>query len=213
MLDDLARDPLNISEYQSQESEHYQLFGFTSCGPDWKVYIAWKFLDNCHAETIWEGDVTDFSRAYELICLVDQVHDFAANQHREFVIKHLQPWLELAEDCEMDLIREIMALQPNEFPQDPDSPRWSKIKQASKQARKTGAAKTRLQNRRQVQEKARNRHSQTLQKGETIQGSSSTQIQLQRTHGRRSNKPNNLQPKRPRGRPKKCENLTASSGS
>lgn len=47
MLDDLARDPLDITEYQCQESMHYQLFGFTSCGSYWKVYIAWNFLDRC----------------------------------------------------------------------------------------------------------------------------------------------------------------------
>jgi hypothetical protein len=47
MLDDLARDPLDVTEYQSQESMHYQLFGFTSYGSYWKVYIAWNFLDNC----------------------------------------------------------------------------------------------------------------------------------------------------------------------
>lgn len=47
MLDDLARDPLNVTEYQSEESAHYQLFGFTSCGSYWKVYIAWNFLGDC----------------------------------------------------------------------------------------------------------------------------------------------------------------------
>lgn len=47
MLDDLARDPTNVTEYQTEESARYQLFGFTSCGPAWKVYIAWNFLDSC----------------------------------------------------------------------------------------------------------------------------------------------------------------------
>jgi hypothetical protein len=51
MLDDLARDPLDVTRYQSEESARYQLFGFTSCGSCWKVYIAWNFLDNCVSNT------------------------------------------------------------------------------------------------------------------------------------------------------------------
>jgi hypothetical protein len=142
---------------------------------------------------------------------VDQVHDFAANQHREFVIKHLEPWLGHAEERELDLLSEFMALQPNKFPKVPAAPRWSKIKEASKQARNTRAAKTRLQNRLKMQDNARNRHSQTLHKGKITKGLSATQSQLQRTHGRRSKKLNDPQPKRPRGRPKKCEKSTTSS--
>lgn len=45
-----------------------------------------------HVETIWEGDVADVSRAYDLICIVDQVHDYAVNQHREYLMKHLEAW-------------------------------------------------------------------------------------------------------------------------
>ncbi|KAL2678708.1 hypothetical protein Neosp_009459 [[Neocosmospora] mangrovei] len=37
MLDDLARNPDNVSEYQSEESEKYQLFAFTSCGSYWQL--------------------------------------------------------------------------------------------------------------------------------------------------------------------------------
>lgn len=33
-----------------------------------------------------------FSRAYDLICIVDQIHDYAVNNHREFVMKHLEAW-------------------------------------------------------------------------------------------------------------------------
>jgi hypothetical protein len=134
---------------------------------------------------------------------VDQIHDFAANQHRDFVIKHLEPWLEHAEKRELDLFSEFMALQPNKFPKVPADPRWWKIKEASKQARNAKAAKTRSQNKLKVQGTARNHHSQTLQKGKPTKGSSATQIQLQRTLGRRSNKSDVPQPKRARGRPKK----------
>jgi len=43
-------------------------------------------------ETIWEGDVKEFSRAYDLICIVDQIHDYAINQHRSYVMQHLEAW-------------------------------------------------------------------------------------------------------------------------
>ena len=43
-------------------------------------------------ETIWEGDVKEYSRAFDLICIVDQIHDYAVNHHRPFVMNHLQAW-------------------------------------------------------------------------------------------------------------------------
>ncbi|KAF2124637.1 hypothetical protein P153DRAFT_252837, partial [Dothidotthia symphoricarpi CBS 119687] len=92
MLDDLARDPTDVTRYQSQESDGYQVFAFTSCGSYWQVYIAWNCLGYCHMDTIWEGDVRQFTCAAELIYIMEQVHGYAANQHREFVINHLEPW-------------------------------------------------------------------------------------------------------------------------
>ncbi|TRX87833.1 hypothetical protein FHL15_011273 [Xylaria flabelliformis] len=92
MLDDLARDPDNVNRYQTSESSKYQLFAFTSCGPYWVVYIAWNQLNECHVETIWEGDIKDWSRAFELICIIDQIQSYAAHQHRPFVMKHLEAW-------------------------------------------------------------------------------------------------------------------------
>ncbi|KAI0186044.1 hypothetical protein EV127DRAFT_463483 [Xylaria flabelliformis] len=92
MLDDLARNPDDVNRYQTSESSKYQLFAFTSCGPYWVVYIAWNQLNECHVETIWEGDIKDWSRAFELICIVDQTQSYAAHQHRPFVMKHLEAW-------------------------------------------------------------------------------------------------------------------------
>jgi len=43
-------------------------------------------------ETIWEGNVQEFSRAFDLICIVDQIHDYAVNHHRPFVMNHLEAW-------------------------------------------------------------------------------------------------------------------------
>lgn len=41
---------------------------------------------------MWEGDVMHFSRPFALICIVDQIHDYAIHQHRDFVMKHLEAW-------------------------------------------------------------------------------------------------------------------------
>jgi len=36
MLDDLARNPQKLAEYQSPDSDKYQIFCFTSAGPQWR---------------------------------------------------------------------------------------------------------------------------------------------------------------------------------
>jgi hypothetical protein len=38
MGDDLARNPENLDEYQTDNSRAYQVFGLTSCGSRWEVY-------------------------------------------------------------------------------------------------------------------------------------------------------------------------------
>lgn len=52
MLDDLARNPDNVAEYQSEESSKYQLFAFASCGSYWQVFNAWNMLDSCVSDLI-----------------------------------------------------------------------------------------------------------------------------------------------------------------
>lgn len=64
MLDDLARNPTDVTRYQSKESESYQLFGFTSCGSYWKVYIAWHFLASCVSVLSDSYDSGDSSHEY-----------------------------------------------------------------------------------------------------------------------------------------------------
>lgn len=44
-------------------------------------------------ECIWKGDVGNFVDASELLILVDQIHEYAVTTHRDFVIRHLKPWL------------------------------------------------------------------------------------------------------------------------
>ena len=38
------------------------------------------------------GGVRTFSRAYELLILVDQIHTYTERQHRKFVMQHLHAW-------------------------------------------------------------------------------------------------------------------------
>ena len=47
MLDDLARDPNNVAEYQTEERSKYQLFAFAASGPIWQVFVAWKGNHDC----------------------------------------------------------------------------------------------------------------------------------------------------------------------
>lgn len=143
------------------------------------------------------GDVKDFMRAYELICLVDQIHDFAANQHRKFVIKHLERWLTHFEE------RHTRSPHPDNVFRDLAEPKWWEIKEYSEPARKIKASNTRLQNRLKIQDNARDCHSKTLQKGRITKVSSKTRTQKKSTHDRQADTRNDLEPKRPRGRPRK----------
>lgn len=42
MLDDLARNPENVTEYQTEESSRYQMFAFVSWDSRWQVLVAWN---------------------------------------------------------------------------------------------------------------------------------------------------------------------------
>ena len=58
-------------------------------------------------EPLWKGDLCDTNDALNALCIVDQIHRFAVTAHRDFVTKHLEPWLQLAEEelapfCEED---------------------------------------------------------------------------------------------------------------
>ena len=156
-------------------------------------------------DAIWKGDVKDFNRARELICLVDQVHGFAANQHRKFVIKHLEPWLGQFEDPKP----KSPGFDEDGWPKwRPGSdvvtvkwPAWTKIYFESKEARDTIAAESRSRKRLKVQDNARNRHSQALRKGRITRVQNETHKKVQRSRDSHSNKPNQPQPERHHGRP------------
>ncbi|CAK7207607.1 hypothetical protein SEUCBS139899_010417 [Sporothrix eucalyptigena] len=70
----------------------YQMFAFTSSGPYWTVSIVFLALNDCTMEKIWIGDVRNADAALVLLCLVDQIHDYAQHRHRKFVMQHLHAW-------------------------------------------------------------------------------------------------------------------------
>ncbi|KAH0525842.1 hypothetical protein TsFJ059_009253 [Trichoderma semiorbis] len=114
MLDDLARDPNNVTEYLTKESSQFQFFAFTSSASFWEVHVAWSSLEECMMQTIWKGDVRKYSEALQLIYIVDQVHDFAIKQHYPFVLKHLEAWF--ARDRQFPLNRGLWATHPDMNP-------------------------------------------------------------------------------------------------
>lgn len=57
MLDDLARNPDDIEKYQTEDSDRYQFFAFTSCGSYWQVFIAWNMAGSCVSLTFPREDV------------------------------------------------------------------------------------------------------------------------------------------------------------
>jgi hypothetical protein len=41
---------------------------------------------------IWEGNITDEKMAWQLHCLVAQIHDWAVKTFRPFILDHLEAW-------------------------------------------------------------------------------------------------------------------------
>lgn len=136
MLDDLACDPNNVTEYQTKESSQFQVFAFTSSASFWEIHVAWSSLEECVSspsyyvmnindvliesyfvqmmQTIWKGDIRKYSEALQLIYIVDQVHDFAIKQHYPFVLKHLEAWY--ARDRQFPVQRGLWDAHPDMNP-------------------------------------------------------------------------------------------------
>jgi hypothetical protein len=126
MLDDLARNPEDVSEAQSEDK--HQIFLFTSCASEFSIWIAYKSSDRCMVDNIWNGDLCVEQDAYELLCIMDQIENYAVTQHREFVVKHLEPWFQKIERNEPG-----DAQQPGQCQ---GSPGWVAAKDREKSARK-----------------------------------------------------------------------------
>jgi hypothetical protein len=48
-------------------------------------------------DRFWSGDIRNSIAAYDLLCITEQIHDHAVKAHRNFVVEHLQAWLQQAE--------------------------------------------------------------------------------------------------------------------
>ncbi|QYT02929.1 hypothetical protein H0G86_009911 [Trichoderma simmonsii] len=143
MLDDLARNPDNVAKYQSANSSHCQMFAFVSYGSQWAVYVAWSSSKTCNIELLWTGDVASFTSALNLLCIVDQIHDYAAKYHRPYVLDHLTPWLAWSEKHRDDLAT-LEGVKPNHqswrcFESDMTLFRKTKLQQAREQKMKLHA--------------------------------------------------------------------------
>jgi hypothetical protein len=139
MLDDLARKPEDTDEYQSEQSSSlYQLFLFTSCGPKFTVRTAYNSLNRCMVDTIWTGDVRDEEAAFGLLCVMDQIQHYAITKHRDFVIRHIEPWLQAREAY---TAKDALLTRPYSR-----MPRWRKLQEKTKLTRKENQKGTRTRN-------------------------------------------------------------------
>jgi hypothetical protein len=173
MLDKLARKPTAIDEYQDGASPHFQIFGFISCAHLVKVYVIYDFygevvsilysLSNSNAkitqfgESIWEGNMSKGTDAYELVFIFDQIKNYAVTTHRDFVLKHLEPWILHAEknpEFDKDEIgAKDISIGSSEAPNmnnHPTSPEWKQLlavyyAQKSEKRKKTTMSKKRAQ--------------------------------------------------------------------
>ncbi|KAH7165369.1 hypothetical protein EDB81DRAFT_917353, partial [Dactylonectria macrodidyma] len=119
MLDALARHPFPIDipdfgrPYQALGSQNTQVFALTSFGAHWHILVGYRRnrLEREHAGTngvsktvyvfqrVWSGRVVTERSAWELLSLVDQIHQWGVNQFRTFVTRHLKAWHEFCSEC------------------------------------------------------------------------------------------------------------------
>ncbi|KAI0399688.1 hypothetical protein F4802DRAFT_588444, partial [Xylaria palmicola] len=117
ILDDLARWPGKLGRrdgaYQTAESRSTQTFVFTSFGAHWHILVGYRrprlarefagrkgMSENVYLfQRIWSGRVITERCAWELLYLVDQIHEWGVTDFRDFVIRHLKPWHEFAKKC------------------------------------------------------------------------------------------------------------------
>lgn len=109
MLDHLSRVPSTAgpsSEFQTATSQDNQVFAITSYGAHWHLLVAFKKPrgEDYYAKSeglspsvyifqkIWSGRVINERSAWELLCLIDQIHKYATTRFRNYVIQHLQTW-------------------------------------------------------------------------------------------------------------------------
>ncbi|EFQ96929.1 hypothetical protein MGYG_08854 [Nannizzia gypsea CBS 118893] len=107
MLDGVVRQPGIQDNNQSPRSAGFQIFGFTSNGSIWRMYVGYlpsrvtedpyatedPLCDSdSHMKLIWWGSTLNRQHAGELLDMVDQVHEYAVTTHRPFIASHLESW-------------------------------------------------------------------------------------------------------------------------
>lgn len=110
LLDALARqpgEPGNVDRnYQTVESRNAQVFAITSFGAHWHVMVGYrrprlareyagrKGMSNTVYlfQRVWSGRISTERKAWELLSIIDQIHEWGVTKHRDFVIRHLKPW-------------------------------------------------------------------------------------------------------------------------
>ncbi|KAF1952880.1 hypothetical protein CC80DRAFT_596299 [Byssothecium circinans] len=157
MLDDLARDPKSPDKYQEGAAGKPQLFGFASSGRILWIYTIFGWCGDYIVEPLWQGLLDETEDALTALIIVDQLHEFAATTHRDFVVKHLEPWLQLAEEeleslcdddsgCTSDDIASPsfrLHMLEHGFYKSPSEPLWKELEDAARSARSNKRTKRR----------------------------------------------------------------------
>ncbi|KAH7086177.1 hypothetical protein FB567DRAFT_549691 [Paraphoma chrysanthemicola] len=110
MLDALARHPGPSGKvegaYQFAGSRSAQVFALTSFGSHWHIMVGYRRprLKREHAghpgmsktvylyQRVWSGLISDERKAWELLSLIDQIHEWGVTTFRDYVIRHLRSW-------------------------------------------------------------------------------------------------------------------------
>lgn len=147
---------------------------------------------------------------------MDQIHDFAVTRHREFVIKHLEPWLCRAEELEKSPLgkqhnrlkeleeSQLMGILSGSYHESDSASsifqaEWVSVKEASKETRNAKALQTRIRNRlaRRVETSAEiGTPGPILHQKEVVERSEDTLITGKRGRGRPRKVNSKSEPKR-----------------
>ncbi|VUC32087.1 unnamed protein product [Clonostachys rosea] len=125
LLDALARHPGREGKrdgaYQTTEGRSSQVFALTSFGAHWHVLVGYRrprlvreyakragMSQNVYVfQRIWSGRISSERKAWELLSIVDQIHEWGVTVHRDFVIRHLKPWHEF---CKRSYVNDVQAM-------------------------------------------------------------------------------------------------------
>ncbi|KAI9041899.1 uncharacterized protein KD926_006445 [Aspergillus affinis] len=117
LLDALTRQPGKLGKkkghYQPARTRLNQVFVLTSFGAHWNILVGYKrprlakeyaghegLSDSVYIfQNIWSGRVMTQRKAWELLCLVDQIHLWGVTDFRDSVMQCVRPWHEFGRIC------------------------------------------------------------------------------------------------------------------